>query len=286
MNKAPGVRTRFLAGLFFLMTICTGLSVLRNWLPFRESGMSFFGWLICCTMQQDHETAMSHDSFMLAPVIVFGVFAIGVGILLLRVIQTHHRLAHLFEIAPVQTPPDQLASLLAGLNLNRQVRVVQSSEPFAFCFGFLRPRICLSSGLVALLSPAQLKAALLHEEHHRRKYDPLRILFIEVLNKMLFFLPIVREWGEMVQVRLEVMADRYAVSEAGKPALAGALHRIMVTTKSSPLSRAGMVIAGLSATAARVAALLGEREISAGFSENGLIRSAFSLGVLCLLLML
>jgi hypothetical protein len=284
MNKAPVMHARFFAGLFFLATICTGLSVLRAWLPFREWGTSFFGWLVCCNMQSGSKTPMLPDDSRLTA-IAFGVFAIGIGMLFLRVIQTHSQIGRLLEHAPVQ-PPHKLAPILVELNLIQQVFVVQSAEPFAFCYGFFQPRICLSSGLVELLSPHQLEAVLLHEDHHRRKYHPLRILFIEALSNMLFFLPVVREWGEISKVRLELAADGYAISKAGKPALAGALHRLLRGGGAPSPVMAGAAIAGLTTNAVRIAALLEERTSPLLISPRSFLQSSFGLGALCLLLML
>ena len=39
--------------------------------------------------------------------------------------------------------------------------------------GSLIPRICLSTGLMALMSEAELEAVLLHERYHLRSRDPL-----------------------------------------------------------------------------------------------------------------
>ncbi|GAB3317315.1 M48 family metalloprotease [Haliea atlantica] len=51
---------------------------------------------------------------------------------------------------------------------------VQSARPLAWCAGLWRPRIFLSSALVARLSEADLDAVLAHEGSHARRRDNLR----------------------------------------------------------------------------------------------------------------
>jgi Zn-dependent protease with chaperone function len=162
--------------------------------------------------------------------------------------------------------------------------LIESSEPVAFCFGFFHPRICLSTGFITLLSKTQLRAAVLHEDYHRQKFDPLRILLLEVFTKALFFLPVVQEYSRLYKIQLELAADRYAVERAGKAALAGALHRL-INSVSNPNPSYG-IIAGISANSARIAALLGDRSLKQAISLRSLLLSSLIIWLLCLGLML
>jgi len=182
--------------------------------------------------------------------------------------------------------PSRLESVITEFGLDTsQVIFIQSPQPTAFCFGFLRPRICLSTGLIDLLSMPQLWAVLLHEDYHRRRFDPLRILLVEAIGTALFFLPVVQEWRTLYKIKLELSADRYAVEKAGKAALAGALHRL-VSYSAASRSFPSVVTAGISANSARIAALLGERSTPHQLSAKSFIGSIANLWALCLLLML
>ena len=140
----------------------------------------------------------------------------------------------------------QCSQVPLSSDLNTQIRqwglhtshmaLIQSAEPLAFCFGFLKPRICLSTGFVRLLPEAQLRAALLHEDYHRQQFDPLRLLLVDTLSTALFFLPVVREWRTLFKIKLELKADRYAAQTVGKAHLAGALHRVLSYAPVAPLS--------------------------------------------------
>ncbi|MCV6614431.1 MAG: M56 family metallopeptidase [Cellvibrionaceae bacterium] len=62
-------------------------------------------------------------------------------------------------------------------------RLVQTDNRLAWCAGFLRPQIYLSSGLQAELSPSELEAVLAHEQAHALQYDNLRKLILRWASK-------------------------------------------------------------------------------------------------------
>jgi hypothetical protein len=103
-----------------------------------------------------------------------------------------------------------------------QVAVFESGRPQAFCAGFLRPRVYLSTAAAAL--PGEhLKAIVAHERHHRRRRDPLRLLVARTLSEALFFMPAVRRLTERYAALAELAADEAAVREHDRSTLAAAL---------------------------------------------------------------
>ena len=101
--------------------------------------------------------------------------------------------------------------------------VVEDPRPHAFCAGYVRPRIYLSSGALGRLSRDQLRAVVAHERHHMRRRDPLRILLARVLGDSLFFMPVLRRLAERYRALSELAADEEAVHREGAGALASAL---------------------------------------------------------------
>lgn len=102
--------------------------------------------------------------------------------------------------------------------------VIDDPWPRAFCAGYLRPRLYLSTGARALLADAELAAVLAHEAHHARRRDPLRMLLAQTLSESLFFLPVLRRSRERFRTLAEVAADEAAIAAAGRPGpLASAL---------------------------------------------------------------
>ena len=87
----------------------------------------------------------------------------------------------------------------------------------AFCAGWLRPRVYVSTAVVDRLSDTELVAVLAHEQHHGVLRDPLRLAVGRVLCTALFFLPILRP-----------LHDRYADEAASGP-LASAMLALAAT---------------------------------------------------------
>lgn len=104
-----------------------------------------------------------------------------------------------------------------------EVVLLQSGSPEAFCAGFLRPRIYLSTAALDRLSEAELLAVVAHEAHHQRNHDPLRLLLASGATDALFFLPALRRLGKRYKELAEIAADETAREAEGAPTLASAL---------------------------------------------------------------
>jgi hypothetical protein len=149
--------------------------------------------------------------------------------------------------------PGELASQADSLHLGGRVTVVQDGDAYAFAAGLARPRIWLSSGLLALLDEAELAAVLRHERHHLRQRDPLRVWLARSLAQGLFFVPLAAVLRDHYLEAKEREAD--AASGANHE-LAAALLKLM--RASSPLpSNASLAAAGSAPTARRIRRLLG-----------------------------
>lgn len=148
--------------------------------------------------------------------------------------------------------PTRVAAIVAGLGLQGQVTFVSWTEPLACCYGFFRPGIAITAGLVARLDDEELVAVLGHERAHLRRRDPLRYLLLDALAAAAFMLPVVPALRQRWRTRTELAADRAALAIASRGALAGALLAVL---RAAP-TPAG--VAGLTATEARIAQLGGE----------------------------
>jgi BlaR1 peptidase M56 len=102
----------------------------------------------------------------------------------------------------------------------------QNARGHAFCAGLLWLRVYVTSGALGILDERALDAVLLHERHHARRRDPLRLATSRVLAKAMFFLPVVRELGHRQQALAEMSADESAVNAA--PGNRSALARAML----------------------------------------------------------
>jgi Zn-dependent protease with chaperone function len=241
-------------------------------------------WLVACC-----HLLMQVSDHALSWLIVVGrgslavILIIGLSRLIIRLWKTRRFVACL--TASTVLPSPRLARLTADLGLSPHVGVLEAEAPLAFCVGLFRPRIYLSTSLVDALDERELKAVLLHEDHHRRHRDPLRTLLVDILGLTLFFLPIAGELRSLFTVSAELEADRYAAYRAGRPSLAGALYKLL----SHPLAvRLPQTVGlnGLSLAEAhhlRLAQLLGDPTPPQHFSPRSLLASGIILLVGCLL---
>jgi BlaR1 peptidase M56 len=131
------------------------------------------------------------------------------------------------------------------------VLVVASDAPLAFCAGWLRPRVYVSTAVLDRLSRGELRAVLAHEHHHGALRDPLRLAIGRVLCTALFFLPVLRPLHDRYAVEAEITADAAALAASG--GATGPLAAAMLALAATP---AGEVV-GISPE--RVDALLGDR---------------------------
>jgi hypothetical protein len=95
------------------------------------------------------------------------------------------------------------------------VSVIDAGTPLAFCAGWLRPRVYVSTAALERLSAAELRAVLAHEHHHLALRDPLRLAVGRVLCQALFFLPVLRPLHDRYGEVAELTADAAAVAATG-----------------------------------------------------------------------
>lgn len=103
--------------------------------------------------------------------------------------------------------------------------VIDEELPRAFCAGLLRPRVYLTTGALAALDQSALEAVLIHERHHARRRDPLRLAAGRVIAASLFFIPTLTALVRRQQALAELSADESAAlgGTGTRPALARAM---------------------------------------------------------------
>lgn len=132
-----------------------------------------------------------------------------------------------------------------------RVTVVAAADSFALCAGILRPRVFVSEGLLARLSPPELRAVLLHEASHARRRDPLRRALRAAAARAFWFAPGLRWWSDRAAVLDELCADSAALRHCSAGDLAGALLATRSSRRVAAPSFDG-------AAATRIAQLLGD----------------------------
>ena len=110
--------------------------------------------------------------------------------------------------------------LLAG------ARVVDHDLPLAYCLPGLRPRVVLSSGVLALLRDEEVRAVLAHEAAHVDQRHDLVVLPFVALRSTFPGVPGVRTAQREVAFLVEVLADDAATRRHAPHVLARALYKI------------------------------------------------------------
>ena len=114
------------------------------------------------------------------------------------------------------------AAARAGIN---RLDVIDSAEAYSFTYGVTRPRVAVSRGLVDATTSEELAAVMVHERHHVRNLDTIKVLVARALASSFFFLPALRHLRTRYLAARELAADRAAVRDAGPRPLAGALYK-------------------------------------------------------------
>jgi Zn-dependent protease with chaperone function len=173
--------------------------------------------------------------------------------------------------------PARVRAAAGGLGLDGRIDVVDDARPFSFCYWFLRPRICLSIGLVRRLDHAELRAVLFHERYHLRHRDPLRLVIARYFAAGLYVVPVVEDLVAHFTLEKELEADEDAVAAMGdvRP-LARALYALLPDADEVSLGLL-VPVGSLSVTEARIDHLVQGRPLAARIPATSI---ALSFGAL------
>lgn len=124
-------------------------------------------------------------------------------------------------------PPARVSDAAQRAALAGRVDVVADAQPYSFTYGLTRPRVAVSSGLVAVLSVEELEAVLHHERYHLRNADTVKAVIARAATSAFFFLPVLRHLGDRYLSGRELAADRAAMRATANRAIAGALFKVL-----------------------------------------------------------
>jgi len=133
----------------------------------------------------------------------------------------------------------RLAQVISDLSLEAS-RIIETGSPVAtvFCYGIWRPKICISEGLLEILSQDELEAVLLHENQHMMVREPAKIFIIKCFQHIFFFLPGLKETIKKYLAYSELAADESATANfTDKSKLARALLKISEAEERTVLRR-------------------------------------------------
>ena len=183
---------------------------------------------------------------MLLPLLVLALRGCFTG---LRQARQTRRLVRIMLSFPRRPLSSEVRAIVHRLGIVDRIDIIEFPAPKAFCYGFLRPRICVTASLVETLTASELEAVLRHERHHLRQHDPLRSLLWTTLTGALWWL---EHHAEHARLLRELAADRAVLREQGRIPLASALLKILSSPHAEQPSLGKVAISGLSETDARI----------------------------------
>lgn len=139
---------------------------------------------------------------------VWIILSLGLVSLFFQLVKTY---ALIWKINPkkISLTPN-LRKTANFLGLENNILLIEEEDLYSFCFGFLNPKIIITSGIVSRLSHMELEAVLLHEQAHLKNKDPLKLLIGKAVSSMFFFLPVFGELYRNMEASNELIADSWA----------------------------------------------------------------------------
>lgn len=123
-------------------------------------------------------------------------------------------------ISPDQLPAElrcRLDRVLIDTGIDRRVVLLTGERVMPYVTGSLRRRIVVPRSLLWNLGPQELKAVLLHEDAHRRRFEPLQAAVQRLAAVMFYFFP--PFWAVLARLRetSELACDEHVIRR-GVPA--------------------------------------------------------------------
>ena len=112
--------------------------------------------------------------------------------------------------------PEILAQLQNQFNFKRRVTLSYCSEldsPIALG----NSEICLPKGICSRLSHDEITSILAHELAHLKRYDPAKVVLLQILGTIFFFQPLVTRLIRKITLEAEYKADEWAIAQTGNP---------------------------------------------------------------------
>jgi Zn-dependent protease with chaperone function len=167
---------------------------------------------------------------------MLGVAGLGAGALLAGYLLAVSAWVTVRTLARRRSHRDLLDLVAAPLPALPGGRLLVSGTPVAYCLPGRRPRVVLTSAVLACLEPAALSAVVAHERAHLNQRHHLVLLPFAAWHAALPFLPAARTARASVAFLVEALADDTARARVGAAALADALHTVALAQAPGELS--------------------------------------------------
>lgn len=218
-----------------ILTFISVAALTFSWLTVGLPGFVHLGYGLMTFCHSLFESCAEYKSFIAFGLLGIGTSLVGAGFV-------YGMVKNLSGLVRAERAVAALPKVDRGSSI---VIIKDERGISAFTWGFLRPRIYLSTGLLSALTRAEVNAVCLHEVQHRRSADPLRFFLLNLLRDSFFYIPLIAQLTEHIRARKEFEADDYAAERAGEPVtLASALLKVSKTKIEASLASASFIGSG------------------------------------------
>lgn len=180
--------------------------------------------------------------------------------------------------------PKSIKPIIFRMDIKHDVVVFSDQKPIAFCFGFFNAKIYLSTTLIEIVTPGELHTILLHERHHLKKRDNLLLLWVDILESILPFIPILKDLAQNLRIQLEIEADRAAiVTHQSQKTIISVLRKLLIFEYPAVYTMLPRMVAH-DTLKARIESLVGKKQAHVQISLFNMLISTASLITLLFLL--
>lgn len=190
-------------------------------------------------------------------IVVFGIFVVSALYTAFKLFATVVQVYKFRQLLSRSIIKDhKLSETFKALKLTGKVVLLHEDKPFAYCFGVRKPKIFITTGLVAMVDRKELEIILRHEKYHLEHRDNL-ILFLATCVESLFpFFPILTDLIRIYKTDRELLADQAAIQgEADKHSLSSILKKLL-QYEPITISALAPAIADLDTLETRIKSLL------------------------------
>ena len=215
------------------------------------------------------------------------VFSLLTAILIITIIKFIFALIKVYtfkkNLSDNKTENSILTQIIKKINLESRVLVINSSKPFALCFGFKQSKIYLSTKLIDILSIAELETVLKHEKYHLENRDTITLMLAVVFESLLLFFPLISDLIRQYRLERELSADKAALAGLnGNIHLSSALSKLLKFDLKNSIS-AVPALADTETLETRIKILTNIPYTSGRFRIKNILISLISVSVLLLL---
>jgi len=203
----------------------------------------------------------NHWSFTNHPFIFSSIILLGLGLaayagfFITRVLKLKKSTSKFVKLSTrnkKHTLSPRLKKAIEQVGLEDRVIEVDNKLPIIFCFGFIKPEVCISSGFINRLDDFELASVLLHEKQHVLHNEPIKLFVVKAIMKGLFFVPSLKLQAKNYLTLSELAADEQATNGfRSKAPLARALYKLM-EMREYLLKKNGLAVSFLDVTGERV----------------------------------